>query len=130
MLSALGIGKCLPEQRMAKVNRITFKGQPVFWILLVFIYIVSVLEVFSATSRMTFGADDSYMWPVLKHIFFLVIGFVCLYLIHRSSERWLKYLPLVLLGIAGLVLIYLFFSIMFLSIDFKISIPAKRFYEI
>ena len=115
---------------MEKVNRITFKGQPVFWILLVFIYIVSVLEVFSATSRMTFGADDSYMWPVLKHIFFLVIGFVCLYLIHRSSERWLKYLPLVLLGIAGLVLIYLFFLKRRWLVLFGISLQPSEFAKI
>lgn len=54
-----------------------FKGDKVIWMVFFFLCLVSIIEVYSASSQLTYKAG-SYTAPVLKHIMLLVIGIVCM----------------------------------------------------
>lgn len=89
-------------------NSNTFlKGKPIFWIFIAALCVISVIEVFSATSRMTFGGTQNFIRPVLGHVAHLCVGLVFLYLTHRVHYRYFKIIPYVLLPLAAAALIYL-----------------------
>ena len=50
-----------------------FKGDKAIWMVLFFLCIISIVEVFSALSILTFKSHD-YMGPMLKHIFMIAAG--------------------------------------------------------
>ena len=52
-----------------------FKGDKVIWMVFFFLCLVSIIEVYSASSQLTYKAS-SYTAPVLKHIMLIVIGIV------------------------------------------------------
>ena len=56
-----------------KLKRILFKGDKVIWTVFIILCAISWIEVFSATSRQTYGSDG-YLDPILKHTRFLVGG--------------------------------------------------------
>lgn len=88
-------------------NRQFFKGKPLLWFLIGALCIISVIEVFSATSRMTFGAGQNYLRPVLGHVMHLVFGLGVMYLVHLVHYRYFKIIPYILLPIAAALLLYL-----------------------
>lgn len=92
---------------MDKEERTLFKGKPILWLFVGLLCLVSVIEVFSATSRMTFGGDQNYLMPVLKHVVHLVLGFVVLFLVHRIPYRFFKAIPYILLPVTAAALVCL-----------------------
>lgn len=94
-------------REMGDDNKILLKGKPIFWILIAALCLISVIEVFSATSRMTFGGSQNYLKPVIGHVIHLGIGLFCLYIVHRIPYRYFKIIPYVLLPLAAVALIYL-----------------------
>lgn len=87
-----------------------FKGLPILWILIGVLCMISIVEVFSATSRMTFGAGQSYLRPVLRHVILMGMGLALMYLVHRIPYGWFKYLPLLLVPLSAGALAYLLIS--------------------
>ncbi len=58
-----------------------FKGDRVIWIIFMFLCLVSVVEVFSATS--TIAYKNAYFWaPIVRHASFLLGGFFLVLLLH------------------------------------------------
>ena len=53
-----------------------FKGDKVIWMVFFFLCIISVIEVYSASSQLTYK-DGSYLAPVMKHIGILLMGIFC-----------------------------------------------------
>lgn len=53
------------------------KGDGVIWTVFVFLCLISIIEVFSASSGLTYKAD-SYWVPLLKHARELALGVVCM----------------------------------------------------
>lgn len=53
------------------------KGDGIIWMVFFFLCIISVVEVFSASSGLTYK-DGSYLGPVIKHTGLLIIGIVCM----------------------------------------------------
>ena len=49
-----------------------FKGDKVIWMVFFFLCIISIVEVFSASSELTYGG--SYWGPVVKHCGILIVG--------------------------------------------------------
>lgn len=64
-----------------------FEGDRVIWMILFFLCIISVLEVYSASSTMTFG-KDAYWSPVLMHSLYLAIGVAVAWVVHRIHCRY------------------------------------------
>ena len=50
-----------------------FKGDKVIWMVFFFLCIISIIEVYSASSQLTYKGGN-YIAPVLKHISILVVG--------------------------------------------------------
>jgi cell division protein FtsW len=70
---------------------------------------ISVIEVYSATSTMTYSSGH-YWDPVLRHSAFLAIGIVFAWIITQISCNWFKLGSLVILAISILLLIIVLFT--------------------
>lgn len=84
------------------------KGDIGIWIIFFCLCIVSVVEVFSASSNLTYKSGD-FLGPVSKHVFLLLVGIGCMIGVSNVKCRYFKLItPLVLL-IAGVSLIVVLF---------------------
>ncbi|MDF9829253.1 FtsW/RodA/SpoVE family cell cycle protein [Parabacteroides sp. PF5-6] len=72
-----------------------FKGDRVIWIIFMFLCLISVVEMFSASSTITYKAAN-YWAPVVKHASFLFVGFILILLIHNIPYRFFSALIIVL----------------------------------
>ena len=81
----------------------------VIWMVFLFLCMISVIEVYSATSTMTYK-NGHYWDPVLRHSVFLGIGVVFAWIITQVSCNWFKLGSLVVLGVSILFLIAVLFT--------------------
>ncbi|MDD4515345.1 FtsW/RodA/SpoVE family cell cycle protein [Massilibacteroides sp.] len=80
-----------------------FRGDRVIWIIFMFLSLISVIEVFSATS--TIAYKNVYFWtPIVRHGSFLLGGFVLILLLHNIPSRFFPAL-IILLPISILMLL-------------------------
>ena len=89
-----------------------FLGDRVIWIVFFALCIISVVEVFSALSTLTYQSG-SYILPIARHAAFLITGFVVVQIVHRMPCRYFRaMLPFaVLASVLLLVLLQLGFGI-------------------
>ncbi len=80
-----------------------FKGDRVIWIIFMFLCLVSVIEVFSATSTIAYKNAD-YWAPIVRHASFLLGGFLVVLILHNVPYRFFP-LFILLLPISVLMLI-------------------------
>lgn len=80
-----------------------FKGDRVIWVIFMFLCLVSVVEVFSATSTIAYK-NANYWAPIVRHATFLLGGFVLVLLLHNIPCRFFPILIL-LLPVSVLMLI-------------------------
>lgn len=66
-----------------------FKGDKVIWIVFFFLCLVSVVEVFSASSQLAYKSG-SYLSPILKHISLLLLGVCCMIITLNIKCRYFK----------------------------------------
>lgn len=57
---------------MNKITKI-FKGDKVVWMILFFLCLISIIEVFSASSFLTYKGGN-YWGPIIKHTFYIFVG--------------------------------------------------------
>ena len=50
-----------------------FKGDKVIWMVFFFLCLISIVEVFSASSELTYKGGN-YLAPIIKHILILGVG--------------------------------------------------------
>lgn len=86
-----------------------FEGDKVLWMVLFFLCIISVLEVYSASSNMTFERG-AYWSPVLMHSIYLLIGVGVAWVIHRIPCRYFGWIVIVGPLLSVILLIAVFFS--------------------
>lgn len=72
-----------------------FRGDKVIWCIFIALCIISLLEVFSATSTIAYR-QQSHWAPILRHAAFLLIGFGLVMFLQRIRS---KYFSILLLGI-------------------------------
>lgn len=83
------------------INKI-FRGDRVIWMIFMFLCLISVVEVYSASSTLTFRTD--YWRPILRHTIFLLVGLGIVLAIHSVKPKYFSLLAL-LLPIACVLLI-------------------------
>jgi cell division protein FtsW len=81
-----------------------FKGDRVVWIIFAILCIVSLIEVYSASSTLTYKSHTT-MGPILKHALFLILGTVLVVFLHNFSYRYATMLGFATLFIAVVLLI-------------------------
>ena len=85
-----------------------FKGDGVIWAVFIALCIVSIIEVFSASSSMSFKSGN-YLGPVLKHCGLLGFGVLAMIGTMNISCRWFKALTSAALVLSVCLLIGVFF---------------------
>lgn len=83
-----------------------FKGDPVIWIIYGALCLLSIVEVFSATSTLTYNVS-SHWAPISRHLIFVFAGFVCAVVTHRIPYTRFRLLGSALLPLALLMLTYI-----------------------
>ena len=86
------------------LNRI-FRGDKVVWIVFLLLLLVSVVEVFSAASMLTYGKNN-YLWAIRGHSVNLLLGFFVVYVLHLFPYRFFKAVPLVLVPVSIAMLVW------------------------
>lgn len=66
-----------------------FKGDKVIWMVFFFLCIISIVEVFSASSQLGYKGG-SYLSPMFKHIFLLILGIFCMIITLNIQCRYFK----------------------------------------
>ena len=66
-----------------------FKGDKVIWIVFLFLCLISVIEVFSASSTLTYKTGDHWR-PITMHMFLLMVGVIVVLIFHNIPCRWFK----------------------------------------
>ncbi len=80
---------------MTKIFNI-FKGDKCIWILFLFFCTISIVEVYSASSILTYKTED-YANPILKHAGMLVIGFFAMVMVlHIPCSKFKILIPFLL----------------------------------
>lgn len=87
-----------------------FRGDRVVWVIFIILILVSVIEVFSAASTLTYIGDRSYLWAIRGHSTNLLLGFIVVYIAHLIPYRFYKAVPIVLLPVSVGMLIWLLFD--------------------
>lgn len=85
-----------------------FKGDKVIWIIFMFLCLISIIEVFSASSTLTYKSGDHW-GPITQHSIFLMIGTVVVVFFHNIPYRWFQVLPVFMLPISVVLLIVVMF---------------------
>ena len=86
-----------------------FEGDKVLWMVLFFLCIISILEVYSASSNMTFN-KGAYWSPVLMHSVYLAVGVGVAWVVHRIPCRYFGWIAAAGPVISVILLIAVFFS--------------------
>ena len=83
-----------------------FKGDKVIWIIFLLLCLVSIIEVFSASSTLTYKSGDHWR-PITMHIVLMAVGAIVVLIVHSIPCRWFKTFIL-LLPISWVLLIAVF----------------------
>lgn len=81
-----------------------FKGDKVIWMIFFILCLVSIIEVYSASSFLTYKGG-SYLGPLLKHTFYIFLGVCAMILVLNIPCKYFKIATLPALGLSILMLI-------------------------
>lgn len=81
-----------------------FKGDKVIWMVFFFLCIISIIEVYSASSQLTYKGEN-YVAPVLKHISILVVGIFFMVVTLNIKCKYFRIALPLMLGISFVALI-------------------------
>ena len=85
-------------------GRKIFKGDKVIWSVFIVLCVISLVEIFSATSTIVYRQQN--IWgPLLRHAMFLIAGVGMILLIHNIPYRYFSSLIFVLLGAIVLLIL-------------------------
>ena len=82
-----------------------FKGDKVIWMVFFFLCAISIIEVFSASSTLTYKSQN-YLGPLSYHIAMIIVGFLVIVVTHHVPCRYFKLLTPFLLLVSFVTLIW------------------------
>lgn len=83
-----------------------FKGDKAIWIIYLFLCLISIVEVFSASSTLTYKSGDHW-GPITNHLTLLMVSTIAVWIVHNIPCRWFKTF-IVLLPISWVLLAAVF----------------------
>lgn len=96
----------MEETEEKKERRPFLNGDRTIWAMVFILCGISLVEVFSASSRLTFG-KSSFLTPIISHGMHLGIGLAGMYLVHLLHYKWYKLFPILLVPLSVILLGYL-----------------------
>lgn len=85
-----------------------FKGDKVIWMVLLFLCLISVVEVFSASSSLTYKSQD-YLRPIISHSGKILAGVAAAIVILNVPCRFFKLLTPMMLIVSFIMLLWVLF---------------------
>ena len=82
-----------------------FKGDKVIWIIFLFLCLISIVEVFSAASTLTYKSGDHW-GPITQHSVILMVGAVIVVLVHNIPSKYFSVIPFFLLPLSCILLLF------------------------
>ncbi|MBQ8486618.1 MAG: FtsW/RodA/SpoVE family cell cycle protein [Prevotella sp.] len=82
-----------------------FKGDKVIWMVFFFLCMISIVEVFSASSNLTYKSQN-YLGPIFYHMVMLLIGVVVAVVTLNIPCRYFKLMTLFLIVISAITLLW------------------------
>ena len=83
-----------------------FKGDKVIWVIFVLLCVISITEVFSASSTLIYRSGNHWE-PITRHLIFLIAGAGVVVLFHNIPYKWFQVFPLFLLPFSAVFLLLL-----------------------
>ncbi len=90
-------------------KRTLFEGDKVLWMVLLFLCFISIIEVYSASSNMSYKSGRFWM-PVVQHTILLAMGGFTAFLIHKIHCRYFKLIPLLFFPLSVFMLLFALFT--------------------
>lgn len=90
---------------MELLNKL-LKGDKGIWAIYFFLCAISIIEVFSAASTLTYKSGNHWA-PISNHIIIILVGAVVVWAVHLIPYKWFKIFPVFLLPISILLLIFI-----------------------
>jgi len=84
-----------------------FKGDKVIWVIFLFLCLISIIEVFSASSTLTYDTGNHWK-PVTQHTIILLFGAFVLIGVHNINYRYFQVLGILLYPVSLAVLLIVF----------------------
>ncbi|MDR3227067.1 MAG: FtsW/RodA/SpoVE family cell cycle protein [Prevotellaceae bacterium] len=94
------------------LNKMRFDGDKIIWRIIVFLFLFSILAIFSSSSRLAAinGYKHSTYWYFIhRHLIFLIVGFVLMYICHRVPISVYKNFATLSLVVSIGLLVYMLF---------------------
>lgn len=85
-----------------------FKGDKVIWMVLLFLCLISVVEVFSASSSLTYKSQN-YLSPILGHSWKIIMGVAAAIFVLNIPCRFFKLVTPALLVVSAIMLFWVLF---------------------
>lgn len=85
-----------------------FKGDKVIWMVFLFLALISIVEVFSASSNLTYKSRN-FIMPFIKHSGTMVLGFFVILVTMNIPCRLFKYFTTILLPLSIILLVAVLF---------------------
>ena len=82
-----------------------FKGDKVIWMIFFFLCIISLIEVFSSSSTLTYN-KASYWGPIIKHGLILFVGLIIMVIVQNIDCKYFKIATIFLLIISAITLLW------------------------
>ena len=82
-----------------------FKGDKVIWIIFLCLCLISIIEVFSAASTLTYKSGDHW-GPITQHSIILMVGAVVVVLMHNIPYKWFQVFPVFLYPVSVVLLAF------------------------
>lgn len=84
--------------------RSLFKGDKVIWVVFLMLCLISVIEVFSAASTLTYKSGD-YWAPISQHLLYMMLGAGVVLLVHKMPCKLFRLIPVLTLPTAAVLLL-------------------------
>ena len=84
-----------------------FRGDSVVWTVFMLLCLISIIEVYSASSSLSYESGD-YQAAIKAHCLMLGLGGVLVVVVHRIGYRWFRLVSLPLLPLSAVMLLALF----------------------
>lgn len=100
-----------------------FKGDRIIWIIFLLLCFVSIIEVFSASSTLTYKSGDHWR-PITMHMLLLTVGALVVFIVHNIPVKLYKSIyAILLLPVSWIMLI-------FVLIMGEVTNSAKRWIDL
>lgn len=87
-----------------------FKGDRTIWTIYILLCLISLVEVFSAGSSLSYGGSKSFYDPLIRQAAFLGFGTLLVLLIHRIPCRFFRIIPIIMLPVVIVMLTFTLFT--------------------